>query len=100
MQIDKALSAFRSGEFAMDAANIELVQNSAQAPESYSGPGYVRQLENGGFELKCYASTDPVSGLATFLRGPSRGEIYKNEHYHNCRITDQSGEVWETALFL
>lgn len=100
MQIESALAAFRKGEFAMDAAQIDLVQHAAQKPTSYSGPGYIRQLANGGFELKCYASADPETGLASFLGGPAPGEIYKDQDHYNCRITDHNGEVWESDPLL
>lgn len=100
MQIEAALTAFRKGEFVMDAAQIELEQRAEQKPTSYSGPGYIRQLANGGFELKCYASASPEAGLASFVGGPGPGEIYKDEHHYNCRITDHNGEVWETDPLL
>ena len=96
MQIQSALAAFRKGELAMDAAQIELVQHAAQTPKSYSGPGYIKQLANGGLELKCFASLGPEEGLASFLEGPAPGEIYKDDHYYGCRITDHNGEIWES----
>lgn len=96
MQIESALAAFRKGELAMDAAQIELVQHAAQTPKSYSGPGYIKQLANGGLELKCFASLGPEEGLASFLEGPAPGEIYKDDHYYGCRITDHNGEIWES----
>lgn len=100
MQIEAALTAFRKGEFVMDAAQIDLEQRAEQKPTSYSGPGYIRQLAQGGFELKCYASAGPEAGLASFVGGPAPGEIYKDEHHYNCRITDHNGNVWETEPLL
>lgn len=96
MQIEAALSAFRKGEFEMDAARIELVQRSGKDPRSYSGPGYVKQEPDGRMLVRCFAHATILDGLATFSGGPASGELYGEEQHFDCRITDHNAQVWET----
>lgn len=103
MTFDESIEAFRRGRFEIDLLRITLRQDGAAEPEDFTGPGTVRQGEDGRIELKCHASLPADRDMfANMSRDMNRksGEVFLDDDHFQCSAVDLWGEAWEGGRLL
>jgi hypothetical protein len=90
------IDSLRDGTLELHCRKITLVGGSQTEPKEISGPGYIRQLTQGGFEAVIYwegaISMARVLGAAS----PQAGEVYTQDHsYSMTAVSVNWNRAWK-----
>lgn len=98
------LDALRQGDFEVHFIHATIKQQRNNNPEIYSGPSYIRQAKDGGFEVRLYASKQIGStseiDFITQLISRSPGEVIPEEDFYTFSGVDGADRTWESDPFL
>jgi hypothetical protein len=94
-QFRNEIELFRDGDLELDCSEMELVQDVAENPTLYRGPGYIRQDPEGQIRFKIYTSearNPPPAGGGG--RTGVEGRIVAGHDYFTLAATDGNGRKW------
>lgn len=91
----------RSGALELDCALMELVQDDAEAPRLYRGPGYIRQDDKGWITFKMFPTEtrNLPSGLGSGRTGAA-GTLLSADQYYNLVATDAWARQWRAERII
>lgn len=100
---DKELKKIANNEFSLEFLRAKLVQQVANNPTVYTGPGSITQTSDGKLQLKMYCLIESSEDLAKELNslgsgnGLEPGQLIGSEHYFAFEGLDVFGQIWKAT---
>jgi hypothetical protein len=95
------IEALQKGKWESDCFEITLTQNDVPEPMVFSGPGYLRQDEDGTVAFRVYPTASvTVNQLAECRQFGTPGELIGSRRYFSLQAKDQYDRDWKAPRVL
>jgi hypothetical protein len=96
---DDFKDAYVGGDFVIDCAKIQLIQNGTETPSVYSSLGFIQVSPEHGVEARLVCPRDPsdvYDPMAAFIRSGdlTSGVMMPDSHYYRLEARDVAGNIW------
>jgi hypothetical protein len=99
--LEEMVGALQQGKWEIDCVEMALAQNDIEQPMSFSGPGYLRQDEDGMVTFKVYpTAVEKYNHWTEFGRFGTPGKLIEPSRYYNLKAKDRYGQDWKVVRTL
>jgi hypothetical protein len=98
---DELIGTLQQRCLEVDCPRMELIQNCAEQPARFTGPGCIQQSESGELSFKLYATT--TENWSLFSMGPARyrfGELMGHGDFYSLTGTDHRNRTWKAERII